>query len=124
MRTCEDLGQATGVENHHDDKQNTSISYLIDNFRSVFLVSARTILEGERDYGEQALATPTLQRLYVLHGVVNVALVRVKVQCEKSKSLLWKSETSFIHSPEAHLRTTDKTHMLYFIVLCGQDRIP
>ena len=46
----------------------------------MFIVAARRFLEGERDYGEQALATPTLQRLHVLRGVVHLVLVVVQVQ--------------------------------------------
>ena len=40
------------------------------NDLSVLVVAVSTILEGERDYGEQALATPTLQRSHVLRRVV------------------------------------------------------
>ena len=31
----------------------------------------------------------------------------------------WKAEKSFIQWPEAHLWTTDRTHILYFVVLWG-----
>ena len=34
-------------------------------------------------------------------------------------SFEWKAEKSFIQSPESHLRTTDKTLILYFVVLWG-----
>ena len=50
------------------------------SLRLVFVVGASSILEGERDYSEQTLATPTLQRMYFLRGVVNMILVRVEVQ--------------------------------------------
>ena len=71
MRMCEDLGQATGVENQHDDTkdQHKSIDF---NCRSVFVNATSTILEGERDYIEQTLATPTRQRLCFLRGVVKM----------------------------------------------------
>ena len=74
MRICNDLGQATGV------RINTMIrminrSQLMLNDRSVFVVTASAILEGERDHSEQTLATPTLQRSQFLRGVVNMSLV-------------------------------------------------
>ena len=53
------------------------------NFRSVFVAAVSRILEGERDYGDQTLATPTLQRSHILRGVVNMVLVTVKVQGTK-----------------------------------------
>ena len=45
------------------------------NYRLVFVASTGAILEGERDYSEQTLATPTLQRMHVLRGDVNMVLV-------------------------------------------------
>ena len=59
--------------------QHISISEFVFNYRSVFILAARRILEGERDYADQALATATLQRLCVIRGVVHVVLVSVKV---------------------------------------------
>ena len=59
--------------------QTTSISELVFYSRSVFVIATSRILEGERDYGEETLATPTLQRLHVLRGVVNMVVVSVKV---------------------------------------------
>ena len=96
--------------------QNTDISELVFNSRSVFVVVG-TILEGERDYGEQTLATPTLQRLHFLRGVANMILVSVKVQGVKSTFCWLKTQQLFIHSPEAHLHTTNKSQIVYFIVL-------
>ena len=64
--------------------QKIDIRVLIFDSRLVFVVAASTILEGERDYGEQTLATPTLQRSHVLRGVVHMVLVKVKVQGVKS----------------------------------------
>ena len=75
---CEDLGQATGV-------QKTNISEFKYHYRSVFVIAVNTILEGERDDGEQALATPTLPRSHFLRGVVHMALVGVKVPGVKSR---------------------------------------
>ena len=60
--------------------QQTNISQFIFNDRSVFVVAASALREGERDYSEQTLATPTLQISHFLRGVVNLVLVRVKVQ--------------------------------------------
>ena len=48
------------------------------------IAAASRILEGERYYGEQTLATRTLQRLQFLRGVVNMVIVCVKVQGAKS----------------------------------------
>ena len=50
----------------------------------IFVVAVSTILKGERDYGEQTSATLIVQILHFLRGVVNVVLVRVKVQGVKS----------------------------------------
>ena len=82
----------------------------------MFIIAARWILEGERDYGDQTLATPTLQRAHVFRGVVHVVLVSVKVQCVKSEFCLWQAEKSFIPSPEPHLRTTNKSLVLLSVV--------
>ena len=65
--------------------QHISISESIFHYRLVFVIAVSTILEGERDYGEQALATPALQRSHFLRGVVNMVLVHAKVQCAKNK---------------------------------------
>ena len=66
-------------ESYDDTKHNRSQSILND--RLAFVIGASAILEGERDYSEQTLATPTLLRMHFLRGVVNVVLVVVKVQC-------------------------------------------
>ena len=50
----------------------------------MFVLTVSRILEGKRGYGEQTLATPTLQRLHFLRGVLISVLVRVKVQGAKS----------------------------------------
>ena len=96
----------------------TRISEVHFNYHSVFVLAVSTILEGERDYGEQTLATLTLQRSRVLRGVVNVVLVRVKVQgvkselcCERQKRVLYIMRSIFAHNQQ--------TLILYFIVLCG-----
>ena len=49
------------------------------NSRLVFVACASAILEGERDYSEQTLASPTFQRMYCLRGVVNMYPMNVKV---------------------------------------------
>ena len=49
---CEGLGQATGVDKN-TKKQNTKMSELILNFRSVFVIVVSTNPEGEQNYGEQ-----------------------------------------------------------------------
>ena len=80
---CEDFRKATGVQNQYDDTKNC-INVLILCSRSVFVIVVVGNLAGERDYGEQTLATPTHQRLHVPRGVVNMVLLAVKVQCAKS----------------------------------------
>ena len=55
------------------------------NFRSALVLAVRRILEGKRDYGEQTLATLTLQRSHFLRGVANIVLATVKMQCAKSE---------------------------------------
>ena len=72
--------------------------------RSVCVVVTNKI-EGERDYGEQALATPTLQRSHCLRGVVNMVLVCVKVQAAKrvfsmkDRTVVYKfTRTLFVHN--------------------------
>ena len=54
----------------------------------MFVAAAGAILEGKRDYSEQTLATPTLQRMHVFRGVVNMVLVSVKMQCAKVRFLV------------------------------------
>ena len=49
----------------------------------VSVIVAGKSLEGERDYGEQALTTPTFQRSHFRCGVVRMVLVSVKVQGAK-----------------------------------------
>ena len=63
--------------------RNINRSQSIFNSRLVFVIGARAIFEGQRDYSEQTLATPTLQRMHFLRGVVNMVLVHIKVQCVK-----------------------------------------
>ena len=50
----------------------------------VFIVTKR---EGEQDYGEQTLASPTFQRSHFRIGVVHTVLVSVKVQGAKGMFL-------------------------------------
>ena len=56
MAMCEELGLVTGDQNQYDD---TKIYIKVLNFdcRSVFVVVVITNLEGDRDYGQQTLAT-------------------------------------------------------------------
>ena len=43
-----------------------------------------------------------------------------QLKCNAWKlSFVWKAEKSFMPSPEPHFRTTDKSHILYFVVLWG-----
>ena len=65
--------------------QKINISQFNVKSRSVFVTAVGAILEGERDYSEQILATPTLQRSHVLGGVVNIVLVSLKVRGVESR---------------------------------------
>ena len=60
--------------------QKTYISVLYFDSRSVFVAVVIKNLEGERDYGQQTLATWTFQRSHFRRGVVHWVLVFVKVQ--------------------------------------------
>ena len=83
--------------------QKTNISDLVFTSRSVFVVAASTILEGERDYDEQTLATPMLQILYFLRGVVNIVLVRVKVQCVNMSFCFCGKQTRRLYHHQNHI---------------------
>ena len=61
---------------------------LIVDYRSQIVVIKN--LEGERDAGQQPLATCTFLRSHLRRGVVHLVLVRVKVQRAKSFWLLCK----------------------------------
>ena len=93
-----------------------NMSQLIWDYRSVFVVAASAILEGERDYSEQTLATPTLQRMRFLHRVVNMLLASVKVQCVKVRFLV-KSNTVVYTITRITFAHNSKTKCLYFCVL-------
>ena len=87
--------------------QKTSTCVLVFDYRSVFVVVVITTLEGERDYGEQTLATPTFQRSHVFRGVVNMVFVNVKMQCVKSVFLVKSrkvvytiARTTFVHNKQ------------------------
>ena len=84
--------------------------------RSVSVVAEIAILEGERDYSEQALTTPTLQRSHFLRGVVNTVLVSVKVQGVRSMFLNKSQKIClYVHQKPICAQPTN-THILYFIV--------
>ena len=83
----------------------------------MFVVTAIAILEGERDYSEQTLATLKLQRSHFLRGVATIVAVSVKMECVKNVCFYRKPEKPFMPSQETHLRTTDNTQILYFVVL-------
>ena len=96
--------------------QNINISELVFDSRSVFVIAVSTVLEGERDYGKQTLATPILQILHVLRGVVNMVLVIVNVQGVKSMSCS-ERQTSGLYMHQKHICAQQK-------MLCeGQDSI-
>ena len=67
----------------------------------MFVIAASRILEGERDSGEQTLATPTLQRSHVLRGVVIIVFTILEsARCEKYV-FECAAERWLIHSPDA-----------------------
>ena len=73
-------------------------------------------LEGERDYGQQTLATCTFLSSQFRRGVVHMVLVRVKVQGVKSMCFQQKSEKLFMWLRE-HISTHHIYHnVLHFIV--------
>ena len=88
------------------------------------MIRASAILEGERNFSEQTLSTPTLQRSHFLRGVVNVFFVCVKAQGVKVVSLR-KIEQLLIRAQETYLRTTHKhnSDSVFHSVCAGQDRI-
>ena len=85
-----------------------SISELISNPRFLFVIAASRILEGTRVYGEQALATPTLQRLHVLRGVVNMVVVSVTCKVQGAKNTFVAKDRAVVQNPpDADVRTTN-----------------
>ena len=86
----------------------------------MFVKAVSTIREGERDYGEQTLATPTLQRSHVLRGVVHMFLVQVKVQCVKSM-ILSINQTSCLHDHQKHI-CAHQGHHIFVITFFGRDQ--
>ena len=90
----------------------------------MFVTAVIRNLEGERDYGEHTLATPTLQRLHVLCGRVNIVLARVKVQGAKSMFLKEK-QTSCLYIHQKHSFAQPEKYRLCISLFCeDQDRIP
>ena len=53
----------------------------------MFVIVVIQNLEGERDYGQQTLATCAFLRSQFCHGVVHMVLVRVKVPGVKRRFL-------------------------------------
>ena len=103
--------------------QKTDISVLNFDSCTVFVEAVGTIREGERDYGEQTLATPTLQRSHFLRGVVHMVLVKAIVQGVKSKlfSINVKS-CSYVH--QNHICAHQENHIFCISLFGkGQDRI-
>ena len=97
--------------------QKTDTIVLIYDSRSVFVVVVIKHLEGERDYGQQALATCTFLRSHFRRGVVHMILVHVEVQGVKSMSCFNQIYGKlFVRSPEAYVRTVNTSHILYFII--------
>ena len=84
----------------------------------MLIIAARWILEGEQDYDDQTLATPTLQRVHVYRRVVYVVLVTVKLQWVKSQFLMKGRQVVYPITRIAFAHTR-KSHILYFVVLWG-----
>ena len=104
--------------------QKTTISQFHFNSRSVFVVAVSAILEGERDYSEQPLATPTLSRSHFLRGVVNMVLVSVKVQGVKDKCFSARQKSG-LYMHQKPIRAQPKKLIVCISLFCaGHDRIP
>ena len=89
----------------------------------MFVVAVSAILEGERGYHEQTLATPILQTLHVLRGVVNMFLVNVKVQ--GVTSFLNERQTSGLYMHQKLIRAQPNKLRFCISLFCEvQDRIP
>ena len=73
--------------------QKTAISVLNFNDRSVFVGVVIKNLEGERNYGQEALATCTFLRSHFCRAVAYCCLVGVNEQGVKSMVVLQKAET-------------------------------
>ena len=112
MGMCEELYQATGVQNRHDD---TNIHIRVFSFASpsVFAVVVDKTLEGERDYDEHTLATPTFQRSHFRIGVVNMGLLSVKVQGAKSMLFIGR-QNMCLYAPQKHNCAQQKTTVSVF----------
>ena len=104
--------------------QKTSMCGLIFNSCSVFIVAARSILEAERFYGEQTLASPTLQRSHLFCGVVFMLFVRVKVQGVKSKFLNEKQTSSLYMDQKQNCAQPKQLRLCIWLCCENQDRIP
>ena len=70
-----------------------------------FLIVVIKNLEGERDYGQQTLATRTFLRSQLRRGVVNMVVVNAKVQVVKRmclskslKSCVYVTRNRFAHT--------------------------
>ena len=102
--------------------QKLDVSELVFNSRSVFAVAVSTILEGERDYDEQALATPMFQILCFLRGVANMVLVYFKnAMCEKCVFSNRQKSCLYMHQKPICAQPKKNSISLF----CdGQDRIP
>ena len=94
------------------------------NYHSVFVVAVITLLEGDRDYDEQTLASPMFQILSFLRGVVNIVLVSFKKRKVRKYSLFAKDRKVVYTYTRSLFAHNPKTKILYFIGCDGLDRIP
>ena len=69
-------------------------------------------------------ATPTLERMHFLSGVVNIVLVSVKVQCVKVVFVCEKQKRQLYHHQNRMCAQQSKLILCTSVFCEGQDRIP
>ena len=116
MRMCEDLGQATGVENQHDDTKYWHNSVYLWFSLGVCISRKRNPRGRTRLQRTNISHTDKSEIAFSPRSRKYGSSACLSVMCEKW-GFEWTAEKSFIQSPEAHLFTTNNTYIMYFIVL-------
>ena len=81
-------------------------------------------LEGERDYGQQTLATCTFVRSHFRRRVVHMALVYVNVEVVKRSFFCCKRQTRGLYVRDNRICAHQINHCFCILLLGdGQDRI-
>ena len=97
--------------------QKTDISVFIFDPRSVFVLVVIKQLEGERDYGQQTVATFTFVRLHFCRGVVHMAVVRVKVQGVKRMCFINDRTIVYTCTRSIFAQTKKVSYSLFYCVV-------